>query len=218
VAMTILAIIGALTYGTFARAMDARERAQQITTHYHELRQAMLRMAREISTAFLSRHKDCSDPRTDTLFVTSRQGGGERLDFTSFSHVKIRKDAAESDQNVLSFYLDRDPADPKRTALIRREKRRIDDQPKDGGRAEPLAHDVESLVFEFYDPKNDRWEEEWDSQNLDYKNRLPMFVKITIKAKDLSGKDEVFTTKTRIYLQRPLLIFGTGFVPSADGC
>jgi general secretion pathway protein J len=218
VAITILAMIGALTYGVFARAMQARDLAERQTTHYHEVRQAMLRMTREISTAFISRHKDCSDPRSDTLFATSRQGGSMRLDFTSFSHVKIRKDANESDQNALSYFIDKDPDDPRSSALMRREKKRIDEEPKEGGRVEVLAHGIDELSFEFYDPKQDRWDEEWDSQNLDYRNRLPMFVRIQVKAKDLSGKEETFVVKTRIYLQRPLLIWGTGFAPPADGC
>ena len=79
IAISILAIIGVLTYGTFSRAMDARDRANRVAEHYHEVRQGMLRMAREISMAYLSRHKNCDDPRSDTLFVTSRQTGGTRL-------------------------------------------------------------------------------------------------------------------------------------------
>ena len=218
VAITILALIGALTYGTFARAMDARDRAQRVTRHYHEVRTAMLRMARELETAYISRHKDCSDPRTDTLFAVRRQGGSQRLDFTSFSHVKIKKDARESDQNALSYYIDKDPDDPKSMALMRREKKRIDDTPKEGGKVEVLAHGVDDLSFEFYDPKQDRWDDEWDSQNLDHRNTLPMFVKIKMKTRDPSGAVETLVTKTRVFLQRPLLIFGTGFAPPADGC
>jgi general secretion pathway protein J len=218
VAITILAIIGALTYGVFARAMDARDRANRITRHYHEIRQGVLRMSREISMAYLSFHKECSDPRSDTLFETSSQGGGMRLDFTSFSHTPVKKDARESDENALSYYLDSDPDNPKSKVVMRREKNRIDEEPKDGGHVDVLIHDVDELSFEFYDPKEDRWDDEWDSTRLDYKNRLPMFVKIEVKAKDLNGKEESFVTKTRIYLQKPILIFGTGFVPPAGGC
>ena len=52
VTVVIMALIGMLTFGTFARAMDARERATAITDRYHGVRQAMLRMSREISSAF----------------------------------------------------------------------------------------------------------------------------------------------------------------------
>lgn len=218
VAVAILALIGILTYGTFARAMDARDRALKITAHYHEISQAMLRMGHELSMAFLSRHKNCADPRSDTLFTASHHGGGMRIDFTSFSHTKIKKDAAESDQNALSYYLDRDPKDPNLSVLMRREKKRIDEKPKEGGRVDILARGIDELSFQFYDPKEDRWDDEWDSTNTNYRNRVPMFVRIQIKAKDLNGHEETFVTKTRIYLQKPLLIFGTGFSPPADGC
>ncbi len=220
VAIAILALIGALTYGTFARAMDARDRAERITSHYHQTRQAMLRMAREISMAFLSRHKECGDPRSDTMFVSGREQGSARLDFTSFSHVKTNKDANESDQNVLSYYLERDSTSAGATGLLlmRREKARIDERPKDDGVAQVLAPGIDELAFQFYDAKQDRWEDEWDSQSSEYRYRLPLFVRIEIKAKDLNGKQETFVTKTRIFLQKPILILGTGFTAAADGC
>ena len=43
VAVAVLALIGALTFGTFARAMQARDRATEITDRYHQIRQGMLR-------------------------------------------------------------------------------------------------------------------------------------------------------------------------------
>src|SRR5262245_4552515 len=112
IAVAILAMIGVLTYGTFARAMEAREQAGRITERYHEIRQAMQRMSREISMAYLSEHKNCQEPRSETVFTANRTAGGSRLDFASFSHTKTAPDANESDQNELSYFIERDPDDP----------------------------------------------------------------------------------------------------------
>ena len=109
IAVAILGMIGVLIMGTFANAMDGRNRAEEITTHYHQVRQAMLRMAREIQMAFLSEHRDCDDPRTKTLFVGKSAANGMRLDFTSVSHFKMSADANESDQNEVAYFVERDP-------------------------------------------------------------------------------------------------------------
>jgi len=217
IAISILGMMGTLVFGTFSGAMDGRERAEKITTHYHQVRQALLRMAREIQMAFLTEHRDCDDPRTKTQFIAKRSSGGSRLDFASFSHFKSRADANESDQNELAYYVETDPDDSQMTSLFRREQHRIDDEPEEGGVAQVLAENVVDLAFEFYDPKEDRWEDEWDSTDIDYKDRLPMFVAIRLKVKGLDGKDdEEFMTKTRVFLRQPIRILGTGFARCMD--
>ena len=216
IAVVILAMIGLLTFGTLSRALSARQRTSDITQRHHQVRQALSRMSREISMAFLSRHKYCADPRTNTLFVGARASHGIRLDFTSFSHVKMLADAKESDQNGLSYFVDIDPKNRSLKHLMRREKKRIDEKPQAGGVTQVLAENIESLNMTFYDDKNDRWEDEWDTTRRDYKNRLPKYVSIELTAKDYLGKPLLFVTKTRIFTQIALLIPGANFIPCLD--
>lgn len=216
IAVAILAMMGALTFGTFARAMDARDRAVEITDHYHEVRQAMLRMAREISMAFLSIHKDCTGPRTLTMFQGKRDMNGMRLDFTSFSHFKTRADANESDQNELSYFVANDPNTPGITSLMRREQNRIDEKPDEGGVTQVLCENVSRLMFEFYDPKTDHWEDDWDATEMDYKNRLPKFVSIKLTTRNSHNKEEEFVVKTRVFLREAISIPGAGFTPCLE--
>ena len=215
IAVTILGLMGTLVAGTFGRALDGRERAEAISTHYHEVRQAMLRMSRELEMAYLSFHVNCEEPHYKTIFRTEGASGGQRIDFTSFSHYKISADANESDQNELSYYVGRHPDPPKdwdssRTVLIRREDPRPDDEPDRGGVEQVLAEDVTHLSFSFYNDKEDRWEDDWDADDLDFKGRLPMFVAIDMKVLGLDGKEEEFHTKTRIFLRKPLAQPGYG--------
>ena len=72
VSMAIFALIGMLTYATFARQVEARQRAEAITSRYHQVRQAMQRMATEISMAYITAHRDCDEKRTQTLFKGDR--------------------------------------------------------------------------------------------------------------------------------------------------
>lgn len=211
IGVAILGLIGTLSFGTFSSAVHSQERAEAVSDKYHQIRQALLRMSREISQAFISEHRFCDDPRTRTLFAGKRASNGMRLDFTSFSHFKIGADQNESDQNELSYFVDSDPEDPKKLALMRREQTRIDEEPEEGGRIQVLAENISEVNFEFYDPREDRWEGEWDTEDRELKGRLPLFVKIELVVPTLGGKDEKFMTKTRVYLREALLIPGTGF-------
>ena len=216
IGVAIMGLIGTLSFGTFIGAVNSQERAQEVSDRYHQVRQAMLRMSREISQAFISEHRFCEDPRTKTIFKGERSSNGMRLDFTSFSHFKFRADANESDQNELSFFIEKDPEDKSILSLMRREQSRIDDEPEEGGIVQVLAEDVSELNFEFYDPKEDRWEDEWDTEDSELKGRLPLFVRIELVVPGADGDDEKFVTKTRIFVRESLLITGTGFARCMD--
>lgn len=216
IAVAILGFIGMLTFGTFSRAMDGKERAEEITGYYHSVRQSMLRMSREIENTFITMHHDCEDARTRSVFATQNSSGGTRLDFTAFTHYKVRADANEDDQEEIGYYIGPNPDDKKYTALIRRSDARIDAKPTEGGVEQILAPRVTKLDFEFYDQKADRWVDEWDTRNMDYRDRLPMFVSIKATFINPQQKEETFTVKTRIVLRNAILIAGTGFVRCAD--
>jgi len=208
IAVTILGMIGTLSVGALRSSVDARERTLVITDRYHQVRQSMLRMTRELQSAFLSEHRDCEDPQNKTIFLGKSSSNGMRLDFTSFSHFKIRSDANESDQNELSYFVDNHPDDAGRKALFRREQVRIDAEPEEGGSIKLMAEDVQEILFEFFDPIDKEWEDEWDSTSMDYKGKLPLFVKIEITVLDSLGNEQKFTTKTRIFVQQAMAIPG----------
>lgn len=208
IAVAILGLIGTLSFGTLRSSVDARERTMEVTDRYHQIRQSMLRMSRELQSAFLSEHRDCEDPQNKTVFIGKSSSQGMRLDFTSFSHFKIRSDANESDQNELSYYVDTHPDDGSRKALFRREQARIDDEPEEGGSSKVMAEDVVDIEFEFFDPIDKEWENEWDSTGMDFRGKLPLFVKIQMTALDSAGQELKFTTKTRLFIQQAMSIPG----------
>lgn len=211
IALAVLALIGTLTFGVFNQSLNARTQALEITEHYHMVRQAMLRMAREVSMAFVTIHKDCEDPRTDSMFVGERSGSSFRLDFTSFGHFKTQADANESDQNELSYFVDTDPEDSGRKALFRRSSARIDDEADEGGFEQILARRVLGFEMEFYDDKDDRWIDEWDTRDSEFRDRLPLFVRLQLKIESPFGEEEEFVTKSRVVLRDRIRFVGTGF-------
>lgn len=208
IAVAILGMMGTMTFGTFNSAVNSREVALEIAEREHEVRLALERMAREISMAFLSAHRDCDDPKSQTIFKSSNSGIGTRLDFTSFSHLKLRADANESDQNELSYFVDRNPDDEKQKCLLRRASSRIDDEPTEGGRIDTLLCGVNDLEFQFYDHEANDWEDDWDSEDSDFKNRLPLFVKYQISLNNDEGDSYNYRSATRLFMQKAIFITG----------
>jgi len=91
----------------------------------------------------LSKHYNCVERRTQTLFK-GKSGSKEPLLFTAMSHYKWRRDAHETDQSEITYYIDNDPDDPSRKALFRKESRRITEKAGETGKENVLAHNIEA--------------------------------------------------------------------------
>lgn len=205
VSLGIIAVLAALVWGSFAPTWEAKEEVEAQADHYHGIRLALNRMAREISMAYIS---DRFDPKRyrerPTHFVGDDSGTNDRLRFTTLAHERLYEDAKESDQAVVEYRIDRDPDDRNARALIRRVKTTIDDDPDSGGTEAVLATGIEGLDFEYWDVEDKDWTREWDTNDTTYLNTLPERVRITIHAKGDDGKVRKFSTQTMIFLRTPL--------------
>jgi general secretion pathway protein J len=210
VAITILSMVTLLVYGGLSQTMRNRARMEAGTDRAHVVRVAMERMVREISQAFVSIHVN---PNTalifsSTIFHGRREGRGSRLDFTSFSHRRLFRDAHESDQNELGYFLLEhrdDETHEMHTVLVRRESRRIDESPEEGGQLTILIDDVREFELTYLDPLSIEWVEEWDTTGVET-NRLPAQVRIRLVLPALldPDDDEVYTTRAMVPIQYAL--------------
>jgi len=208
IAVGITGIITVLVYGSFASTFDTREFVLKGQERFHTVRVALERMSREISMAFVYDCRELDTPtgerRHKTAFKIEREGKVDRMVFSSFSHLRLFKDANESDQNVLSYYSEGDPKDSSITNLVRREKTKIDGEPEEGGKALVLCPDIESLHFELWDEEKEDWVEEWDCSQIERLNRLPNMVRITLTVIDEYDEEAPYVTTTRIFATKPL--------------
>lgn len=200
VAMTMFATVGALVYGGFAQTSRAKKTLETQLDRYHELRMAMERMVRELSMAYMSTHINISPSMVGmrTTFIGKDSGFGDRIDFTSVSHTRVYRDAKESDQNELSYFVTDAPGGGEGKVLARRMQPRPDDKPTEGGRIEVLLKDVLEFELEYLDPATWEWVKSWDAvSGVSQTNRLPAQVKIKIAIPSISDpeKREVFATR-----------------------
>ena len=203
VAITMFAAVGALVYGGFAQTSNAKRTLEAQLNRYHELRSAMERMVRELSMAYVSTHLNLSPSLQGmkTTFVGKDSGFGDRIDFTSVSHVRIYRDAKESDQNELSYFLAAAPGADGKEVLARRMQSRPDDKPNEGGRIEVLLSDVIEFELEYLDSATWEWVKSWDATSgVSQTNRLPTQVKIKITVPSIGDPDKRETFATRAVL------------------
>lgn len=204
VAMAMFAVVATLIYGGFAQTARAKRNLEAQLDRYHEIRVAMERMVRELSSAYVSTHLNRTPALQGmrTTFVGKDSGFGDRIDFTSMSHMRVYRDAKESDQNEISYFLTDAPSGDGQV-LARRMQPRPDDEPQEGGRVEVLVDDVLEFDLEYLDPVNWEWVSDWDAvTGISQTNRLPKQVKISLTVPPIAGrgKRETFVTRAVIPL------------------
>jgi general secretion pathway protein J len=207
VAMAIIAIVATLIYTGFSQTAQNKKRVEGELDRYHEIRMGLERMARELSMAFVSAQYNPINPALQmakTGFVGKDSGKGSRIDFTSFSHQRLYRDAHESDQNEISYYLGDDPRHSRYSVLVRREQRRIDDDPQQGGEGQILIENVTKFELGYLESMTFQWLTTWDTMQAGMQpNRLPQQVRIKISVPNIRGKgpDQSFGTRTWLPLQ-----------------
>lgn len=205
VAVTIIAIVCTLIYTGFSQTSRNKQRIEGDLARSHEIRMGLERMARELSMAYVSAqlNPNAALQVVKTALVGSDAARGARIDFTSLSHQRLYRDAHESDQAELSYYIDDDPDDKRRRALLRREQRRVDDDPQRGGQAQVLIHDITKFELSYLDPLTGEWLTTWNTtQAAMQPNRLPsqVRIKLTVPNPHPPGPDQTFGTRASLPL------------------
>lgn len=210
VAVAMMVMMTASVYASFSTTAQSMRHAEQIQRKYAVLRNCLARMGTEISLAYLSHNRPASDDRHYTLFEGRDQFASDSLTFSAFGHVRMRKDADESDQSVIQYFLYKDPNDAARTHLYRREARRLMGDPPEKMEefwpAYVFCEDIKSFDVKFWDNKRVEWRDEWRTMKQDMQpNRLPERVKVTLGVWDAElGKEVKYTTQTLIFMQERL--------------
>jgi general secretion pathway protein J len=210
VSIAVVSMIGTVLYGAFHGMSRARRGMEEVCDRHHQGRAALSRMARELSSAFISLHIPFGTATAtvlpqQTLFVGTDSQPADRVDFTSFSHRRLRADSHESDQNELSYFASRNP-DSGGIDLVRRESRYLDSDAIKGGVVQVLADNIESFDLRYLDAQTNEWVDSWDTmQAAGQLGRLPSQVWITLVLH--TGDDSPparFETKVVVPIRLPL--------------
>ena len=204
VSVGILALVGSLIYGAFDGMAKSRTSIAAINDRYHQGRQALSRITRELASAFVSKHLplQLNAAVRQTAFV----GRKARVDFTAFAHRRLGSDVHESDQCEVGYFAANDPERSGKVDLVRREQRTIDLEPTKGGVVQVMADDIESFELKYLDPTSAQWMDTWDSTQLvGQLGRLPSQVKLTLVLKGGNYSAPIrLMTRAPIAMQSPI--------------
>jgi general secretion pathway protein J len=208
VAIGILTMVAVLIHGVIDSLSRGRKGEGMRAERAHQGREAMQRIVRDLCGAYLSTHVPAIPALMTerTAFVGKSTIPFDRVDFTSFAHLRTERDSHESDQAEVGYFVVKDPEVPDKMDLVRREQTPIDYEPLKGGIVNVVAEDVEKFDLRFLDPQTSQWVETWDTMQVTGQpNRLPLEVDITLVLKGVGGGPPYsYTTKVFIPIQTPL--------------
>lgn len=210
VAISILVVVAAVLYRSMALTYETKARVMEINDRYHEGRQVMERITRELRMAFLHAAPAVGELEEDPTFKTVFNGEEEELSFAATAHLRMRAESRESDQAEFHYFL-KSPEHKSKyrgKTLYRRESGRIDSKPDRGGSTWPMVDGVKELKFEYWDEKKeiaeDAWKRSWDSEK-DEKDLLPARVRISLVLDMGDDRPELrFVSQAAPKLRKPI--------------
>lgn len=208
VSLGVMAMISLLIYGAFDSLSRGRRGEQLRSDRSRQGRDAMERMTHELQSAFLSLHTPAQPAlitRT-TGFIGQSSSQFDRVDFTSFAHRRIMKEAKESDQCEIGYFVVKDPDVDDKMDLVRREQAPIDFEFNRGGIVNVVAENVEKFDLRYLDPLTGQWVETWDSTSVAAQlNRIPFEVRIELELKPVKNTPAFkYVTKITLPMTQPL--------------
>lgn len=208
VSLGVLVMISLLIYGAFDSLSRGRKGEAMRVDRARQGRDAIDRITREISSAFLSMHQPnaLALQTRQTGFIATNGSQFDRLDFSAFAHRRVERDSSESDQCEIGYFVVKDPDKEDKMDLVRREQAPIDTDIKRGGVVNVLAEDVERFDIRYLDPLSGTWSDTWDTSQLTAQlNRLPLEVQVVLELKGVKNSPPYkFTTKFMVPMQQPL--------------
>jgi general secretion pathway protein J len=208
VAVVVLAMVAVLIHGVIDSLSRGRKGEDMRAERAHQGREAMQRMVRDLSGAYLSMHVPTLPAlqTSRTALVARNTSPYDRIDFTAFAHLRTERDTHESDQAEVGYFVEADPDVPDKMDLVRREQTPIDLDPLKGGISDAVAEDLESFELRYLDPLTGQWVETWDStQVTGQPNRIPLAVRVKVVLKGVgNGSPYSYTTKIFLPIQQPL--------------
>ncbi len=219
VSIAILSFIMVATWSSTSQSLDAKERFEKRDGIYQEGRVALRKLGDDLSMAFLIKAPGervaltgagaptpaaevMTRPRPITFFIGDDNGERDEIRFTSLSNIRLFRNAKESEQGKVQYALAPSPDEPGVFNLVRTFSPWIDDKDTVEGTSYIIAENVREFNIEYFDLRKQEWVRTWNSTLIDWKDRLPRAVRITLSFPDPDEEREsiVMVTSTMVPL------------------
>jgi len=209
VALAIISMMMVTVWTAFRNTVHAIEQSETQQLRERTIRNAMHRMCIELSMAYLSFNRPRFETRHFTYFEGREAFGSDSVTFSALAHLRVRKDANESDQSMIQYFVADDPTELGQRNLYRRETRRLTgDLPEVLERFAPawvMLENVVSIDFKYWDQRTLEWREEWATIRNDAQpDRLPERVRIELVVMDDDGGEVRYQAQTVLFMQEKI--------------
>jgi len=206
VAVAVLSMVAVLMHGVIDSLSRGKKAEAARSERVHQGREAIQRIVRDLSSAYLSMHVPANTALITQKTAFVGKSSSHRVDFTAFAHLRTDRDAHESDQAEVGYFLAKNPDVQDVRDLVRREQSPIDFDPLKGGTVNVVAEDVDLFEMRFFEPMTGLWVDSWDSTQVSGQpNRLPLEVEIKLVLNGVGGGAQYsYTTKVFLPIAQPL--------------
>lgn len=216
VSVGILAMIMGSVFQSTRQTLDSKERIEKRDAIYHQGRVALRKITDDLSMSFLIKSpaeraaaaavtgmataEVPTRPRPITFFIGEDRGERDEVRFTTLSNIRLFKNAKQSDQARVRYSVSASPDDPQMINLVRTFSPHLNENDTVEGSSFVMAENIREFSIEYYDLRKQEWERTWNTATIDWKDRLPRAVRVTLSFPDPDDDRESIVLKTATML------------------
>lgn len=196
IAAALLGMMGVILFASLTSALNVRDKATDISSRHHLIRQALARISSELSMSYISANRNPQTLVVDTQF----RGEKDQVSFVAFGGLTHKQDAKESGEREISYFI-------QDGNLMRREKANPSNHLWKDGKAKLVCPKIEKLELKYWNVSNSAWDSLWKTEGQPIQTTtLPIRIQIAITAKVNDEETEKITTETQIWLDKPIFL------------
>jgi general secretion pathway protein J len=185
VSMALFTMISLYTVKQISLIRNTKVAAFEELDLYDGLRSTFSILKSDLSQAFHILYDDLGE-ETKTAIIRNQQvphtlfdGRKSEIVFTALSRRVYYEGKRECEETEISYFLQQKKGS-KHSSLMKRESERIDEDLYQGGQVYTVLDNVTSLEFQYWDDKSGKWQDSWNSDAGNFRDRFPNAVKMKL--------------------------------------
>ena len=196
IAAALLGMMGVILMSALTSSLNVRDKATGISERHHLIRQALSRMASEVSMSYISNNRNPGTPVVDTQFA----GDKSKISFVAFGGLTHKQDAKESGEREISYFI-------QDGNLMRSERANPGNRLWKDGKAKLVCPKVDKIGLKYWNLASSAWDSQWKTEGQQMINAtLPVRVLIELTAHLNEDDIEKITTEAQIWLDKPIFL------------
>ena len=202
-ALAIYTLIGIATVRHLTQLQNTKNTAFEDLDLYSDIRSALSVLRADLNQGFHIQYDDLGEENKQAVLQnqsaphTIFDGRKAEIIFTSLSHRVYYAGRRETEQTEISYFLQRKDG-LKHPSLMKRESELIDADLYQGGNVYTILDNVLSLEFRYWDDKQQKWIDDWNSDGGGTRDRFPLAIKVNLAMMGRNNKKLEIETQLKI--------------------